>query len=76
MKKFKTISEYEILELAWFKLNERWLSEEKRLERNPQDETLISRAKKARARLDEVQEALMAIERAEPDKLKRVATAN
>lgn len=65
MKKFATVTEYELLSMAHDVLLDRFLREEKRARELPKNSIAQARFEKARARYEEVNAELVRMEKAQ-----------
>lgn len=65
MKKFATVTEYELLSMAHDVLLDRFLREEKRARELPENSIAQARFEKARARYEEVNAELVRMEKAQ-----------
>lgn len=65
MKKFATVTEYEVLSMAHSVLLDRYLTAEKRARELPENKITQARFEKARARYEEINAELLRLEKLE-----------
>lgn len=65
MKKFATVTEYEVLSMAHSVLLDRYLTAEKRARELPENQIAQARFEKARARYEEINAELLRLEKLE-----------